>query len=456
MTMRKIKKYYRIRFKLTSPLSVGSGQNGITDRDIVLDGRGVPYIPGSALAGVYRHLFSTETANRYFGTELTEEKLKKSMKEGAKVLSASNVVVYDATIMHPEKAVVATRDMVELDEYKVAVTGAKFDLQVLEPGVEFVTYVEQNMESLQEQHVLEEIGRAWKDKKIQLGAKTGRGYGQTELVELSECCFDLSDAEQCGRWLDFKMYEDAEWRTKDEAGWQDSSLLTGKYSKIGIVLREEKKLCIGLDLKQRSGISVRQYSTNIDEEDYRQMVRKDNTAFIPGTTWAGAFRAQMGKLDASFAKHTVLTELFFGKVKGKEDSEGRKTRITFSESELDKGREEKYTRNSINRFSGGIVNGALYTEKSYFDGITRLNITCDITNLDTAIVKGFVTVLAATILDLDRGYMAVGGLTSVGHGLFEVLEVYVNGDKLEWKQIPEKEQFKALRNAIYREGEQEC
>lgn len=69
--IRKIKKYYRIEFELTSPLAVGSGENNITDKDIVRDGRGIPYIPGSSLAGVYRSLFSGETQDRYFGQELT-------------------------------------------------------------------------------------------------------------------------------------------------------------------------------------------------------------------------------------------------------------------------------------------------------------------------------------------------------------------------------------------------
>ena len=78
--MKRIKKYYRIVFELTSPLSVGSGENNVTDRDILRDGRGVPYIPGTALAGVYRSLFSEGTAEEYFGPELTEEKIRDGLE----------------------------------------------------------------------------------------------------------------------------------------------------------------------------------------------------------------------------------------------------------------------------------------------------------------------------------------------------------------------------------------
>ena len=37
-------------------------------------------------------------------------------------------------------------------------------------------------------------------------------------------------------------------------------------------------------------------------------------------------------------------------------------------------------------------------------------------------------ILSAVICDLDRGYLAVGGLTSVGRGLFAVEKILINED----------------------------
>ena len=37
-------------------------------------------------------------------------------------------------------------------------------------------------------------------------------------------------------------------------------------------------------------------------------------------------------------------------------------------------------------------------------------------------------ILSAVICDLDRGYLAVGGLTSVGRGLFTVEKIFINED----------------------------
>ena len=43
-------------------------------------------------------------------------------------------------------------------------------------------------------------------------------------------------------------------------------------------------------------------------------------------------------------------------------------------------------------------------------------------------------VLAATICDLDLGFLAVGGLTAIGRGLFEVTQIAIDGEPLEYER----------------------
>ena len=205
----------------------------------------------------------------------------------------------------------------------------------------------------------------------------------------------------------------------------------------------QEKCSITLELRQQGGISVRQYTTEVDEADYKQLTaqriageegedEKEGTPVIPGTSWAGAFRAQMGRLDPDFRKGRTIAEKFFGKAKNKgEDS--RKSRIGFSESRITGGKWVVNTRNAIDRFTGGTVDGALYTEKTYYNGRTVLEITCDFSgNGEKAFSvsederKKFAETMAAAILDLNNGYMAVGGLTAVGRGLFTVEKTTVN------------------------------
>lgn len=450
-----IRKYYKIRFQLTSPLSVGCGKNQVTDSDIILDSRGLPYIPGTSLAGVYRRLFSEKTAETYFGANLTEERIRTSSGEGRNVLTESRIAVYDACLVPGKQYVITKRDRVALDEYKVALPGAKFDFQILEPGAEFVTYIEQTMERDEEQYIGNEIAYAWQQGSIRLGARTGKGYGATKSVEIFQCRFDLADKKDLDRWLSFDLYGTDQWIPDDapvcmsrEADSSERVRLEQACKAAGIHLQEKRLVCIRIGLKQAGGLSVRQYTTDVGEADYMQMKRKDGVPVIPGTSWAGAFRAQMGRLNPAFARGSAMSELFFGKLKGKKAEESSKTRITFSESELEKEKWVTYTRNAIDRFTGGTVDGALYTERTCYDGTTQLGILCDFSGLEEEKIRNFGKTLAGAILDLHHGFLPVGGLTSVGHGLFRVTEVAVDQEKINLQDGNDREQYEKLWSAI--------
>ena len=55
MSNKVIKKYvYCIQVSLASPLCISSGDGDLTDSDVVVNGEGMPFIPGSSLAGAMR------------------------------------------------------------------------------------------------------------------------------------------------------------------------------------------------------------------------------------------------------------------------------------------------------------------------------------------------------------------------------------------------------------------
>ena len=63
----KLKLYYLCRFTQLSPLRLSGGKNDRTDNALMLDSRGLPMIPGSALAGVLRSRLPREDADLLFG-----------------------------------------------------------------------------------------------------------------------------------------------------------------------------------------------------------------------------------------------------------------------------------------------------------------------------------------------------------------------------------------------------
>ena len=143
---------------------------------------------------------------------------------------------------------------------------------------------------------------------------------------------------------------------------------------------------------------------------------------VPGTSWAGAIRHRFSEL----VNDDKLVNSVFGYVDnavGKDKAEKAvKSRISFSETVIHNGKPKTLTRIAVDRFSGAVKNGALLTEQSVFYGEGVLVIT-----VDRSVGEKALYALLAVLTDLHNGYLAVGGETAIGRGLFKVKEMKING-----------------------------
>lgn len=389
--------YYRIEMRLASPLSVGSGRNESTDHDVVRGKDGKPYIPASSIAGVFRHTLENDKSlqNDIFG-----------MISGNKSQS-SKIIFYDGLLA--SECVTSERDSVKLDG-KVGVDGAKFDMQIVETGATFVSFLEvaDQTETIDKQ--IDQMLYKLQAGILRFGSKTSRGYGAVKISQLKKAVFDLEQSSQLDSWLDFDPYEDAL--------WHDINTHTLEEDDTGFIK-------ISLKLKQKGALSIREYSTDVSTNgdtlpDYNHISLHDDdeTGIVPGTSWAGAFRTRYREFAGQ-----EETDALFGFVKEKsKNGSTKKSRIIFSESQIERGVWKTITRNSIDRFTAATKDAALYTERTLYNGETVLDImvTEDITDREKAI-------LGAVILDLHNGFLPVGGLTSVGRGIFKIIGLTVNG-----------------------------
>ena len=386
-------KYFNIVFRLASPLAIGSGANANSDSDIILDSCGKPTIPATAIAGVFRHYLGAQGQNDVFGyvngSDSRESKLR----------------FYDAQLISDD-SFTTIRDSVKL-ENKVGVKGAKFDLEAVETGIEFETVIELNSADGAETDILGALS-AIDAGFLRIGSKTSRGYGQLKVVSLKKAEFDLPDDKS--EWLDFDGF-DADDKHYKECALPDIA---------------DSFASIRMKLKQNGAISIRSYTVknadDIGSADYIQLSLKNGTPVIPGTSWAGAFRNHFKSLSND--TDGMLTKELFGFVDEKTKDQ-KKSLIYFSESEISGGEMKVITRNSIDRFTAGTKDGALYTEKTCYNGSCELEIFINKNGLQDA--EKDLALICAAICDLDKGYLAVGGLTSVGRGMFTVESIFING-----------------------------
>ena len=61
------KMYYKLTFSQTAPLRISNGDVENTDSDLMLDSRGLPFIPGSSIAGVLRSFVPESEGEELFG-----------------------------------------------------------------------------------------------------------------------------------------------------------------------------------------------------------------------------------------------------------------------------------------------------------------------------------------------------------------------------------------------------
>lgn len=440
--MKIIKKiYYRIEFELSSAMAVGSGEDNYSDRDIIRDSAGHPFIPGSTLAGIYRNSLGKADRSHYFGDELKNGKIveeerpgredRKRQQDDEQKIRESKVLVYDAKLTQDgetDSCHVSIRDCVGLDEWKTVTgrEGCKFDFEVVEPGSVFVTYLEQNCGS-GDRDICADLAALWEENRFHIGHKTMRGLGTVNCRSVRRREFFMTDQEDessatetrngIEQWLDFDMYDDRCWEASE---WNPEKNIAGT---------KDKELLLSLTLKQRGGISIRRYTTEIcgDSQkkapDYEQVVYRrkggKEIPFIPGTTWAGAFKHHMEKLLPE------STGEYFGicvKQAGTDQMLKKKSKVWFSESVLRDAESKVLTRTAIDRFTGGVVRNSLFTERMWYGGTAELEI-----GFPLGVSEAFKAAMAASIVDLHMGMLPVGGQTSIGRGIFELVELKVNG-----------------------------
>lgn len=402
--MIKSKIYYYVRMELLSPISIGNGDDLLTDHDCLRNSKGVPFIPGTSLAGVFSHYLSDEML------ALFTPKIGDEYKQSPYYISDANIVLDD------KKRNVSTsiRDGVKLKPDKIAEDGAKFDFEIVESSTKFDFRIEvivrdhDNIDKMKK--VVDVILHGLNSGEILLGYKSKRGYGKVKIEDVKIKEFTKNSLEEM---LLFDKYQ------------------MDKYDQYSIpdIDNENKYDYMQVHLRQVGGISIRKYSATAGEVDFEH-VTSNGKPVIPGTSWNGLIRRQIAEYldDDIISNCCVKINDWFGEAK-KRDTTGRASNIIIEESIIQDAKRIQITRNKISRFSAGVSNRALFSEVSYFNGDTVLGIKVKKSIEEDPDNSRIIGLLSLVIKDIDNGFIALGGQTAIGRGLFKVLKVTLNGNE---------------------------
>ena len=387
MTNKLIKKIvYRLDIRFVSPINLSSGKEGMTDNDLLVDFDGVPFIPGTSIAGAFRNYFND---NNLFGFSDDDDNGK-----------MSSLFISDLTFTHFDKDV---RDGVALDDNKISKKGAKFDFEIIGANATGYFFIEltirENDDEDKLKDVLQNVISGINKHEIRFGSNKTRGYGIIDLDKVSLKVFDKDN---------YLTYADAfnpnSYDTLDDI----KNSFNSDYSNM---------VKISVPLKLDGGISIRKYAVKKNEPDFEQLT-DNGYPVIPGTSMAGALRHRVKdilkdlKNDELDLDENRLIDQMFGFV-NERSKKAHSSNVVIDEAVIHNSRPLVITRTGVSRFESSAKDGALYKEKTYIEGDFELNIY--IKNHKDWIMG----ILLLAIKDLQNGYLAVGGQTSIGRGIFK-------------------------------------
>ena len=408
----------RGRLHLAAPLLIGEGESGEdrNDRDIhVLRSKdGVPFIPGTSLAGALRSLIEAENpcaADILFGT------MHRTGGESVRDERQSAVSLYDVEL---NDAVIGSRDGVHIDDVTgTAVDAHKYDYEIVESGADGPFYAEILLRRVhqKDEHMLKETLLRLSELLrggFHVGALTTKGFGRMQLLDMVVDCYDFRRPEDAIAWLS-PQRDNAAWHMAyDDAAQTEPPpahgdfVVTADFALTGaLIVRDSVDPLAAADAEK--------------SPDARMKTNAAGQNIIPGTTLKGVLRHRAAYILYALGKEQTQAEAFIDRLMGTTAARGR---FIVEEAVVDA---EMHTqmRSRIDRFTGGTIPSALFSTAPVWrekDGGRSVTLRFGVRQA-TKQEAGLCVLL---LKDLWLGRTAIGGEKSIGRGTLEGLHAVIH------------------------------
>ncbi|BCB96587.1 hypothetical protein JZK55_15090 [Dissulfurispira thermophila] len=399
------------KLRLLSPAMIGSGRDERTDMDIIRDSDGKPFIPATSFVGVLRHSLKVdarrEQLERFWGSEKKKEK----------PLYQSALYCDDLSIID-ENPEIAIRDGVAIDNKTGrAKEHAKFNYELIEKDTTFDLRMEIDLINGHEEFfkkMLATIIQVLKSEKLRLGAKTRSGFGKIRLEDHKVYEFDFRNKGDILRWLkqDLNMPSDFNYQAFD--------------------ITHDNLFELNAHFSIKNSLIVRSYTASPYEPDSVHIKSKGKD-ILPGTSIKGAIRARAERIINTLKKHSDIINDLFGMV-DENKKEAKRGRVIIEETVLDGYPSEIQTRIKIDRFTGGVMDGALLETMPLFSTKDKKKFNLSITIEDCKPHE--VGLMLLILKDLWTEDLPVGGEKSIGRGVLKGInaDISYNGETFKIAQ----------------------
>ncbi|MBQ6470870.1 MAG: hypothetical protein IJJ33_02705 [Victivallales bacterium] len=431
--MKTVFSFRRLMFETASALHAGSGESDPTqDMPIQLDVNGLPSINATSITGVLRHLYPVASeVESLFGSS------------GDKDGSGSCLLVSDALVLDERQRVVdgllasepseylvrisqlMRRDHCALDQSGSARKGGKFDRTVLMAGVRFlVELTVLGTDTAVARRQADTLVKLFASPWMRLGGGTRDGFGRIQLLKVTGGEYDLAVSEQREAYLR-RPASLAEPTGEPELALpqeRPQGMETLHYR-----LSPEKFWLVS------DGTGL--YDLDIRPKREARVVWKDGKPDFPMQVLLPATSVKGALAHRTAYHHNILTERFadrlskeereqpnpavrslFGYAKGDADAkEGRVGRVMLSDLYLESPEPQTFNHVMIDRFTGGALEGALFTEQVIAGGDFEFEVTI-LPSEDDLQHPEYRQAFDLALKDLVEGRLPLGGGTMRGLG----------------------------------------
>lgn len=416
---------------LDAPLLIGSGGSDDSedqkDIHVLRNKAGIPYIPGTSLAGVLRDFIEADNpkiGELLFGTSRESENGNSEMQ--------SAICFYDVKLSNAD---VIVRDGVSIDAVTgVAMAHHKFDYEAVDSGAHGILQIEITLRGIHAE-IKESVNAALarlRDRLLggfYLGAHTTKGLGRVHLKDLTIDYYDFTKPHDVLSWLKPKrgqaeQHHEYKGNTEKRVYAANDFVVDAEFALAhSLIVRDYDKTARDGAASGETSISA------IMKTDSR------GNYIIPGTSLKGVLRHRAEYILNKLGKDIKLVELMMGPspetMKLNPNEAKRRSRFRVDETAIMAGVVSKeQSRNRIDRFTGGTIDTALFTTKPIWqekqaEPVMQLHF--EVTQAD----KWEAGLALLLLKDIWLGRIAIGGEKSIGRGTLTGISaaIYYQGKK---------------------------
>lgn len=392
---------------LETPAHFGSGDEmGSLVPLIVDETTNQPLLTGASIAGALRSYLWTREQG--YAKKQDSKGMAALLFGGARqdeTGDQSRLIVDDA---YGENARVDLRDGVKIDpKTRTAEEGKLYTFMVWSAGAKFPLRFELLItEGVDESRLREALAIALsglQSGEITLGARKRRGYGRVRVDEWRVRTFDVSTPEGLVAWV-------IEGGARVPQQPATSDLFKALNTSPSMPDRRDR-FTLQAQFALEGSLLIRADSVVADMGH----LRLNGKPVLSGTSLAGAIRARALKIanTLGLARAEALVNAMFG-IFGDEVSNGTRaaSRASVEERLIEGGEAERWvqSRVSIDRFTGGALDTALFDQQPHFGGIVQINLEL------RSPQDREIGLLLLVLKDLWTGDLPLGGESGVGRG----------------------------------------